>query len=58
MWQLFNIIPLLLCDLPLEDDNFYNTFLIQEITAIVFSPFICLYLWYQNYPSLQVHFVG
>ena len=43
LWQLFNATPLLLCDLQLDDDDCYNSFLVlQEITAIAFSPFICL----------------
>ena len=44
MWQLFNMIPLLLCEY-LKDNNTdepYECFmLLQEITAIAFSPLLC-----------------
>lgn len=43
MWQLFNMIPLLICDLPLDGNHHYDCFLLlQEITAMVFSPLLLL----------------
>lgn len=41
MWLLFNVTPLFLCHLPLDDNEHYDCFLIlQEIAAIVFSSII------------------
>ena len=41
MWQLFHMTTLFLCELPLDDNEQYNCFLLlQEITAIVFSTLI------------------
>ena len=43
MWQLFNIIPLLLYEFSMNDNKQYECFmLLQEITAIVFTPLLCL----------------
>lgn len=41
MWQLFQVLPLILCNYPVEDDDHYECFLkLQEICSIIFAPMI------------------